>query len=143
MGHAILGNVTLNFTVGWRYADLMNIYGDRGNILTLLRRAEWHGYDAKVVELGRGAATQMDDIDVAHLACGAPSKLDDSRLITVPLGPSEQGEDVAAVAVDVHQVGVQPPDGEVQRHVSQYGVAHPRLTSSALRSSIAVYVQSR
>ena len=31
------------FTVGWLYPDLMNIYGDRGNILTLLKRAEWHG----------------------------------------------------------------------------------------------------
>ena len=70
MGHAILGNVTLNFTVGWLYPDLMNIYGDRGNILTLLRRAEWHGYDAKVVELGRGAATQMDDIDVFFFGGG-------------------------------------------------------------------------
>ena len=70
MGHAILGNVTLNFTVGWLYPDLMNIYGDRGNILTLLRRAEWHGYEAKVVELGRGAATQMDDIDVFFFGGG-------------------------------------------------------------------------
>ena len=70
MGHAILGNVTLNFTVGWLYPDLMNIYGDRGNILTLLRRAEWHGYEAKVVELGRGAASQMDDIDVFFFGGG-------------------------------------------------------------------------
>ena len=31
------------FTVGWLYPDLMNIYGDRGNILTLLKRAEWRG----------------------------------------------------------------------------------------------------
>ena len=43
MGVAILGNV--KFTVGWLYPDLMNIYGDRGNILTLLRRAEWHGFE--------------------------------------------------------------------------------------------------
>ena len=31
------------FTVGWLSPDLMNIYGDRGKILTLLRRAEWRG----------------------------------------------------------------------------------------------------
>src|SRR5207237_2256127 len=62
MGVAILGNV--KFTVGWLYPDLMNIYGDRGNILTLLRRAEWHGCAASVVELGRGAAHQMDEADV-------------------------------------------------------------------------------
>src|SRR5256886_5394450 len=70
MGHAILGNVTLNFTIGWLYPDLMNIYGDRGNILTLLRRAEWHGYEARVVELGRGAAREMDDVDVFFFGGG-------------------------------------------------------------------------
>ena len=29
------------FTVGWLYPDLMNIYGDRGNIIALSRRAQW------------------------------------------------------------------------------------------------------
>ena len=58
------------FTVGWLYPDLMNIYGDRGNILTLLRRAEWHGFEASVVELGRGAATQMDEVDVFFFGGG-------------------------------------------------------------------------
>ena len=68
MGLAILGN--MKFTVGWLYPDLMNIYGDRGNILTLLRRAEWHGFQASVVELGRGAATQMDEVDVFFFGGG-------------------------------------------------------------------------
>lgn len=31
-------------TVLQLYPDEMNIYGDRGNVLTLLRRIEWHGY---------------------------------------------------------------------------------------------------
>jgi len=60
----------MKFTVGWLYPDLMNIYGDRGNILTLLRRAEWHGLEASVVELGRGAATQMDEVDVFFFGGG-------------------------------------------------------------------------
>ncbi|TMF07581.1 MAG: glutamine amidotransferase [Chloroflexi bacterium] len=60
----------MKFTVGWLYPDLMNIYGDRGNILTLLRRAEWHGFEASVVELGRGAATQMDEVDVFFFGGG-------------------------------------------------------------------------
>jgi lipid II isoglutaminyl synthase (glutamine-hydrolysing) len=60
----------MKFTVGWLYPDLMNIYGDRGNILTLLRRAEWHGYEATVVELGRGSTTQMDDVDVFFFGGG-------------------------------------------------------------------------
>ena len=58
------------FTVGWLYPDLMNIYGDRGNILTLLKRAEWRGYEAKLVELGRGTTSQMDEVDVFFFGGG-------------------------------------------------------------------------
>ncbi len=58
------------FTVGWLYPDLMNIYGDRGNILTLLKRAEWRGFDARLVELGRGATKQMDEVDIFFFGGG-------------------------------------------------------------------------
>jgi CobQ-like glutamine amidotransferase family enzyme len=60
----------MKFTIGWLYPDLMNIYGDRGNILTLLRRAEWHGLESSVVELGRGATSQMDGVDVFFFGGG-------------------------------------------------------------------------
>src|SRR5206468_2770283 len=65
---AILGN--MKFTIGWLYPDLMNIYGDRGNILTLLRRAQWRELDASVVELQRGRAKNMDDVDVFFFGGG-------------------------------------------------------------------------
>jgi lipid II isoglutaminyl synthase (glutamine-hydrolysing) len=68
MGAAILGN--MKFTVGWLYPDLMNIYGDRGNILTMLKRAEWHGLDATVVELQRGPASNLQDCDVFFFGGG-------------------------------------------------------------------------
>ena len=58
------------FTVGWLYSDLMNIYGDRGNIITLLKRAEWHGFEPRLVELGRGASEQMADVDVFFFGGG-------------------------------------------------------------------------
>ncbi|HET9781927.1 MAG TPA: glutamine amidotransferase [Candidatus Dormibacteraeota bacterium] len=58
------------FTIGWLYADLMNIYGDRGNILTLLKRAEWRGLESDVVELGRGPARNMQDVDVFFFGGG-------------------------------------------------------------------------
>jgi CobQ-like glutamine amidotransferase family enzyme len=48
----------------------MNIYGDRGNILTLLQRAKWRGLDAKLVELGRSISTQMEDVDVFFFGGG-------------------------------------------------------------------------
>ncbi|MBW4031194.1 MAG: glutamine amidotransferase [Acidobacteria bacterium] len=36
------------------YPREMNIYGDRGNVLTLARRLEWHGYAAQVIPVNRG-----------------------------------------------------------------------------------------
>ena len=58
------------FTVGWLYPDLMNIYGDRGNILTLLRRAEWRGFEARLVELPKGVETGIEDVDVFFFGGG-------------------------------------------------------------------------
>jgi lipid II isoglutaminyl synthase (glutamine-hydrolysing) len=62
--------LSTTFTVGWLYPDLMNIYGDRGNILTLLRRAEWHGFESRLVELGRGATEHMQEVDVFFFGGG-------------------------------------------------------------------------
>ena len=72
MGAGILGNVSASreFIIGWLYADLMNIYGDRGNILTLLKRAEWRGLEGRVIELGRGPADKMQDVDVFFFGGG-------------------------------------------------------------------------
>ena len=42
----------------------MNIYGDRGNILTLSKRAEWRGIPVEVRPIGRGAAPDLSEIDL-------------------------------------------------------------------------------
>lgn len=41
-------------TIGWLYPELMNIYGDRGNIITLKKRCEWRKIKAEVMELNVG-----------------------------------------------------------------------------------------
>jgi lipid II isoglutaminyl synthase (glutamine-hydrolysing) len=46
------------------YADEMNIYGDRGNIMTLQRRAEWRGITVEVRAIGRGPSPDLSDIDL-------------------------------------------------------------------------------
>jgi lipid II isoglutaminyl synthase (glutamine-hydrolysing) len=58
------------FTIGWLYPDLMNIYGDRGNIVTLTQRARWRGLDARVLELGKGEHAGMADVDVLFFGGG-------------------------------------------------------------------------
>src|ERR1700682_4305668 len=46
------------------YAEEMNIYGDRGNILTLSKRAEWRGISVAVEAIGRGPAPDLSNIDL-------------------------------------------------------------------------------
>jgi len=60
----------MKFTVGWLYPDLMNIYGDRGNILTLLQRAEWRGHETSLLMLGRDNNVGMEEVDVFFFGGG-------------------------------------------------------------------------
>jgi hypothetical protein len=46
------------------YADEMNIYGDRGNILTLVKRAQWRGIDVSVETVGRGPVADLQAFDL-------------------------------------------------------------------------------
>ena len=52
----------MKLTIGWLYGAKMNIYGDRGNIIALRRRAEWRGIPADVREIGIGDPIP-DDVD--------------------------------------------------------------------------------
>jgi lipid II isoglutaminyl synthase (glutamine-hydrolysing) len=44
----------MQLTIGWLYGHEMNIYGDRGNVMALARRAEWRGIDTRVETIGVG-----------------------------------------------------------------------------------------
>jgi CobQ-like glutamine amidotransferase family enzyme len=49
------------------YPKLMNIYGDRGNILTLVRRSRERGIDVEVDELGPGDTLASDAHDLIFM----------------------------------------------------------------------------
>lgn len=40
--------------IGWLYPELMNIYGDRGNIIVLQKRCEWRNIKTEVLSLNIG-----------------------------------------------------------------------------------------
>jgi CobQ-like glutamine amidotransferase family enzyme len=50
------------------YPGLLNLYGDRGNIITLKRRCEWRGIDLRVLETG--LADEFPDVPVDLLFMG-------------------------------------------------------------------------
>ena len=37
----------MKLTIGHLYPDLLNLYGDRGNIQCLMRRCQWRGIEAE------------------------------------------------------------------------------------------------
>ncbi len=50
-------------TIMQLYPRDMNIYGDWGNVLTIMRRLEWHGYTPKLIEYNQGN-TFPADVDI-------------------------------------------------------------------------------
>ena len=48
-------------TLGHLYPAQLNLYGDRGNIITLQRRCQLRGIALRVVPLGIGDALASDD----------------------------------------------------------------------------------
>ncbi|MCW2763280.1 MAG: hypothetical protein JWR85_3481 [Marmoricola sp.] len=59
-----INNERQKLTILQLYPSEMNIYGDRGNVLTLMRRAEWHGYAPEVIyhDPGKPFPTNIDVI---------------------------------------------------------------------------------
>ena len=52
------------------YPDLMSVYGDRGNVLTLVRRAEWRGLTVSVAELSLGDRLDPTSVDLIFFGGG-------------------------------------------------------------------------
>jgi lipid II isoglutaminyl synthase (glutamine-hydrolysing) len=52
------------------YAHFLNIYGDRGNIITLQQRAKWRGIEATVTAIGLGQKFNPDQFDLYFIGGG-------------------------------------------------------------------------
>jgi len=52
------------------YPDLMSVYGDRGNVLALVRRAEWRGIEIEVNELSLGDELDPAAVDLIFFGGG-------------------------------------------------------------------------
>lgn len=54
----------MELRIGWLYGHEMNIYGDRGNVLTLAHRAGWRDMHAEIITVGIGEPISGQEIDV-------------------------------------------------------------------------------
>ena len=57
-------------TLGHLYPAQLNLYGDRGNIITLQRRCQMRGIALRVVQLGIGDALAPDEYDLLFIGGG-------------------------------------------------------------------------
>lgn len=61
----------MKLTIYHMYPDLLNLYGDRGNIITLVQRCRWRGIDAEVFEYSRDSERDFGDCDILFLGGGS------------------------------------------------------------------------
>jgi CobQ-like glutamine amidotransferase family enzyme len=56
--------------LGHLYADLLNLYADRGNIITLAQRCAWRGLTLEVRCIGIGDDVRPDELDLLFMGGG-------------------------------------------------------------------------
>ena len=61
----------MKLTIGHLYPDLLNLYGDRGNIQCLRKRLEWRGIEAEVIPFISGDTIDFSKLDVVLLGGGS------------------------------------------------------------------------
>lgn len=55
------------------YPELLNLYGDGGNVTVLANRAKWRGIDAEIRRFGAGDELDLEGVDIVFLG-GGPDK---------------------------------------------------------------------
>jgi len=59
-----------NLNICHLYPDLMNLYGDRGNIITLKKRCEWRGIETTVHKISLNDAFDSSAFDIVFIGGG-------------------------------------------------------------------------
>ena len=61
----------MKLTIGHLYPDLLNLYGDRGNIRCMAKRLEWRGIESEVREYCLGDRVDFGECDLFLLGGGS------------------------------------------------------------------------
>jgi lipid II isoglutaminyl synthase (glutamine-hydrolysing) len=61
---------SVTLTLGHLYPDQLNVYGDRGNIITLTQRCRWHGIRLRIVALDLGDGLDPAAYDLLFIGGG-------------------------------------------------------------------------
>ena len=61
----------MKLTIGHLYPELLNLYGDRGNIICMVQRLKWRGIDAEVKEFDLNDKIDFSKLDIVLLGGGS------------------------------------------------------------------------
>ena len=60
----------MKLVIGYLYGDLMNIYGDTGNIIALKKRAQWREIDVEIKNISIGDSLKKGEVDIFFFGGG-------------------------------------------------------------------------
>lgn len=61
----------MKLTIGHLYPDLLNLYGDRGNIQCMMKRSQWRGIEAETIEFTLEDTIDFSKLDIVLLGGGS------------------------------------------------------------------------
>lgn len=61
----------MKLTIGHLYPDLLNLYGDRGNIQCMMKRSLWRGIEAETIEFRLEDPIDFSKLDIVLLGGGS------------------------------------------------------------------------
>ena len=61
----------MKITIGHIYPDLLNLYGDRGNVQSLSKRLSWRGIESEVISYLSGDEIDFSKLDIIVLGGGS------------------------------------------------------------------------
>ena len=63
-------NPSEKLTIVHLYPELLNLYGDGGNVIVLANRARWRGIDVEIVRVSHGQTADLENADIVFLGGG-------------------------------------------------------------------------
>ena len=64
-----------DFTIAHMYPHLMNLNGDRGNLLCLKKRLQWYGHQPHIYEVAVGSKLDYHNIDMIFMGSGSEREI--------------------------------------------------------------------
>ncbi|MDR3271308.1 MAG: glutamine amidotransferase [Peptococcaceae bacterium] len=77
----------MKLTICHLYPDLLDLYGDRGNILTLAARSRWRGIETVLQKISLGEQPDYENMDILFIGGGSDRE---QRLLTEDLQKHER-----------------------------------------------------